>query len=248
MRSTTRARIACSSASRTARRSSAARCGLLVREHQGGLRLAEKLAADLAAHPSSVASRRRRRLLAEFGNTSRTRVIRMRSEAIFYARSERVLGESDWTVCRPGRARDPMGNEQRLAWKYPRLAARLSQPVSEVAGHGDAYAPGQGGAAERARVAARDGIEQLFELYGELVQDAFEVARTNLAGLRTVRSPWDLARAGGSIGTRSCRVCRTLRRRSAAGSVRHFLAVLAALRSGSAAGTGDGMRGEQSRQ
>ena len=178
----------------------------LVREHRGGLRQAEKLAADLtgATLPQlrGTAGARLAGRIRQY--VAHTRDHMRSEEVVFYAQSERVLDESDWTaLLAEAVPDDPMGNQQRLAREYPRLAVRLFQHVSEVAGHGDTYAADQAGAVERARVAARDGIEQLFELYGELMHDALEVAQTNFAGLRMVRSPWDLAQAGESIGARS---------------------------------------------
>jgi hypothetical protein len=72
-----------------------------------------------------------------------------------------------------------------------------------VSAAGDASAAGEGGAAARARAAVSDGMEQLVELYGDLIHEGLGIARSNLAGLWSVRSPWDLVRAAMPIGARS---------------------------------------------
>jgi hemerythrin-like domain-containing protein len=156
---------------------------VLIREHRGGLRQAEKLMADLAhASPALLRGRSGARLarrLAEY--VAHTRNHMRSEEAVFYAQSERVLEDADWaTLLAETTPDDPMGKQALLAKEYPHLAAQLFQPVSDVGG-------------------------QLFELYGELIQDGVDVARSNLANLHSVRSPWGLVRAAGPVGARSCR-------------------------------------------
>jgi len=180
---------------------------VLIREHRGGLRQAEALAADLA-HATAALLRRRSgarlaRRLAEY--VARTRDHMRSEEAVFYAQSERVLEDSDWAaLLAETRPDDPMGNQALLATEYPHLAAQLFQPVTDVGGQGDIPWAGDG-APDRARGAVRDGVEQLVELYGELIQDGVDVARSNFATLRSVRSPWGLVRAAGPVGARCCR-------------------------------------------
>ena len=180
---------------------------VLIREHRGGLRQAEKLVADLT-HATFPLLRRRSgarlaRDLADY--VARTRDHMRSEEAVFYAQSERVLDDSDWaTLLAATTPDDPMGKQGLLAKEYPHLAAQLFQPVSDVGGRGDTPRTGDG-AQDRAREAIRDGVEQLVELYGELIQDGFAVARSNFATLRSVRSPWGLVRAAGPVGARSCR-------------------------------------------
>jgi hemerythrin-like domain-containing protein len=180
---------------------------VLIREHRGGLRQAEKLVADLAhATPALLHRRSGARLargLTEY--VARTRNHMRSEETVFYAQSERVLEDSDWaTLLAEATPDDPMGNRELLAQECPHLATQLFQPVSDVGGPGDTPATG-GGAPDRARGAVRDGVEQLVELYGELIHDGVEVTRSNLATLRSVRSPWGLMRAAGPVGARSCR-------------------------------------------
>ena len=179
----------------------------LIREHRGGLRQAEKLVADLAhATPAHLRRRSGARLargLAEY--VAHTRDHMRNEEAVFYAQSERVLQVSDWTaLLAETRPEDPMGSQALLENEFPHLAAQLFQPVSGVGGRGDGP-QGDGGAPARARAAMREGVEQIFELYGELLHEGVDVARSNAANLRSVRSPWELVRAAGPVGARSCR-------------------------------------------
>jgi hypothetical protein len=128
----------------------------------------------------------------------------MRSEeAVFYAHSERVLTDADWAMLlSESTPDDPMGNQAQLAKEYPHLAAQLFQHVSDVGGRGDIARTG-GGAPDGAGDVIHDGVEQLFELWGELIHDGVEVGRSNVAALRSVRSPWGLLRAAGPLGARS---------------------------------------------
>ncbi len=201
----------------------------LIREHRGGQRQAENLAADLAdATPAALrgrdGARLARRLTAYVAHTRN----HMRSEeTVFYGRSERVLEDADWNaLLAEATPDDPMGDRALLAKQYPHLAAQLFQPVSDVRGRGDAPPTGDR-APDRARAAIRDGVEQLAELYGELIHDAFAVVRSNLANVQSVRTPWGLVRATGPIGARSCRfVARCIAEppRLAVATVARFLA------------------------
>jgi hemerythrin-like domain-containing protein len=180
----------------------------LMREHRGGLRQAERLAADLAG--ATLPQLRRGLGVRLAGRLDRyvahTRDHMRSEEAVFYAQSERVLTDADWASLQAqATPDDPLGDPVLLARKYPRLAARLVKAVSGVPGHGDTPPAGWGAMPHRARGAVSDGVEQLFELYGELLHEALDLARTNLASLQTVRSPWGFAHVAGPIGTRSCR-------------------------------------------
>jgi hypothetical protein len=94
--------------------------------------------------------------------------------------------------------RDPAGNLARLAARYPRLAARLSQPERQVSGASDTH----GGACD----GARHFLERIVETCGMLAQETIEVTRSNLADLRSVRTPLALLRTAGSIRARSTRL------------------------------------------
>jgi predicted ATPase len=122
-----------------------------------------------------------------------------REEAVFYAGSERVLRASDWAVLMAGpEQRDPAGDLARLAARYPRLAARLSQPERQVSGAGETRG--------RACDGARHFLERIVETYGMLAHETIEVTRSNLAALRGVRTPLELLRTAGSIRARSARL------------------------------------------
>jgi hemerythrin-like domain-containing protein len=180
----------------------------LVREHRGGLRQAQRLATDVAHAPLAGLRRgegaRLARRLASY--VAHTRDHMRSEEAVFYAQSERVLEDADWSaLLAEASPDDPMGNRQLLAQGYPHLAARVFAAVSDVGGHGDMPRSIGETAPERAGRAVRDGVEQLVELYGELIHDGVEVARSNLAALRAVRSPWGLVQAAAPMGARSCR-------------------------------------------
>ena len=179
----------------------------LMREHRGGLRRAESLVAELTQANASVLRGRRgarlARRLADY--VEHTRDHMRNEEAVFYAQAERALKSSDWPMLHAETTpADPTGNPVLLAQEYPHLAARLFHPVSDVGEPGDP--PGAGGSApERARGAVRDGLEQLVELYGELIDEGVEIVRANLATVSSARSPWALVRAAGPVGLRNCR-------------------------------------------
>jgi hemerythrin-like domain-containing protein len=179
----------------------------LMREHRGGLQLAEKLEADLRhATVAGLRGRTGARLAHRLTDyVAHTRAHMRAEESVFYAESERVLDRSDWVwLLAESTPDDPLGNQALLAKDYPHLAERLFQAVSEVGGRGDS-AWRAGSATERARGAVREGVEQLVELYGELFQDGVEVVRANWATLQSARWPWGLVRAAAPVGARSWR-------------------------------------------
>jgi hemerythrin-like domain-containing protein len=173
----------------------------LVREHRTGQQQAEALAGDLSrATLAQLRGRTGERLAKQLQAYVRhTRAHMRREEAVFYSGSERVLRASDWAVLMEGaEQRDPAGDLARLAARYPRLAARLSQPERQVSGPGET----RGRACDR----VQHFLEQIVETYGMLAQETIEVARSNLADLRGVRTPLALLRTAGSIRTRSARL------------------------------------------
>jgi hemerythrin-like domain-containing protein len=173
----------------------------LVREHRTGQQQAEALAGELSrATLAQLRGRTGERLAKQLQAYVRhTRAHMRREEAVFYAGSERVLHASDWAVMMEGAdQRDPAGDLTRLAARYPRLAARLSQPERSVTGDGASPRHGCDG--------AKHFLERVVETYGMLAQETIDVARSNLAELRRVRTPLALLRAAGSIHTRSSRL------------------------------------------
>jgi hemerythrin-like domain-containing protein len=173
----------------------------LVREHRTGQLHAEALAGELSrATPAQLRGRTGERLAKQLQAYVRhTRAHMLREEAVFYTGSERVLQASDWAALMEGaEQRDPAGDLARLAARYPRLAARLSQPERQVSGAGETQL--------RACDRAQHLLERIVETYGMLAQEAIDVTRSNLAELRSVRTPLALLRTAGSIRTRSSRL------------------------------------------
>jgi hemerythrin-like domain-containing protein len=173
----------------------------LVREHRTGQQQAEALAGELSrATLAQLRGRTGERLAKQLQAYVRhTRGHMRREEAVFYTGSERVLRASDWAVLMEGAdQRDPAGDLARLAARYPRLAARLSQPERQVSGPGEIRG--------RACEGAQHFLERIVETYGMLAQETIDIARTNLAELRRARTPLALLRTAGSIRTRSARL------------------------------------------
>jgi len=173
----------------------------LVREHRTGQQQAEALAGELSrATLAQLRGRTGERLAKQLqGYVRHTRAHMRREEAVFYTGSERVLRATDWAVLMEGaEQRDPAGDLARLAARYPRLAARLSQPERSVIGAGENHGRGCD--------EARYFLERIVETYGMLAQETIDVTRSNLAELRGVRTPLALLRAAGSIRSRSSRL------------------------------------------
>jgi hypothetical protein len=94
-------------------------------------------------------------------------------EAVFYAGSERVLRASDWAALMAGpMSRDPAGDPQRFAARYPRLAERMSRPQRDVTGPPEASS----------RTELRTCVEQVVERYAALLHQALDVARSVASG------------------------------------------------------------------
>jgi hemerythrin-like domain-containing protein len=172
----------------------------LVREHRSGQQRAEALAGELS-HATLTQLRgktglRLARQLQEY--VRHTREHMRREEAVFYTGSERVLRASDWAALMAGPVqRDPAGDLQRLASRYPRLAERLSRPERSVTGLGET--------AELKRGSLKHRVERIVELYAMLAHETLDLARANLGELRRVRTPLGLVRTAGSIRSRSNR-------------------------------------------
>jgi hemerythrin-like domain-containing protein len=144
----------------------------LVREHRTGQQRAEALAGELArATPSQLRGKRGQQLAKQLQQyVQHTREHMKREEAVFYTGSERVLRPSDWSTLMEGsQQRDPAGDLQRLAARYPRLAERLLQPERHVSETGARRAPRR----EGLRVCA----ERVIEFYAQLAHETIDLAR-----------------------------------------------------------------------
>ena len=175
----------------------------LLQEHRIGQERAESLARELARRqrPAQLRGRAGVRLSKQLQDyVQRTREHMRREEAVFYTGSARVLRASDWAAIMSGPTpRDPAGDLQRLADRYPRLAARLAQPEREVTGSGEqrgaaARPPGYPAARRTRRRALRRGAAR----HGRPRRAA------GSTDLGSVRSPLGLARASLEIGARNC--------------------------------------------
>lgn len=143
----------------------------LVREHRSGQQRAEVLAGELArttmAQLRGKAGLRLARQLQQY--VVHTREHMKREEAVFYTGSERVLRASDWAALMEGASqRDPALDLNRLATRYPRLAARLAEAERSVTGRGESL--------ER-RNAVRQKTEHLIEACAALVHRTLDLAR-----------------------------------------------------------------------
>lgn len=172
----------------------------LVREHRSGQQRAEQLAGALAqttiAQMRGTAGLRLARQLQQY--VKHTREHMKREEAVFYSGSERVLTATDWTALMEGAAqRDPALDLDRLATRYPRLAARLAEPERHVTGVAGPVERGSG---------LKQFAERVVEACATLTHDAIDVAGANLGDLRRVRTPLDLLRSANAIRARSNRL------------------------------------------
>lgn len=151
----------------------------LVREHRTGQRQAEVLARELARATREQLRGKRGHLLGKQLQqyVRHTREHMKREEAVFYSGAERVLKPSDWTALMAGAEQhDPARDLQRLAVRYPRLAARLQQPERLVT---------QGGSGEEPRRDALRGYaERVIEFYAGLAHGILDLARNTLGPLR----------------------------------------------------------------
>lgn len=160
----------------------------LVREHRLGQQAAEQLAGELSrATLRQLRGQTGQRLAKQLQQyLQHTRDHMRHEEAVFYAGSERVLRASDWAALMAGpMSRDPAGDPQRFAARYPRLAERMSRPQRDVTGPPEASS----------RTELRACVEQVMERYAALLHQALDVARSVASGsiCRTRRRPGKMA-------------------------------------------------------
>lgn len=171
----------------------------LVREHRTGQQHATALAAELSRTTMTQlrgrAGLRLARQLQQY--VAHTRAHMRREEAVFYTGSERVLRASDWTALMQGPSqRDPALDLDRLAVRYPRLAARLADPERTVTGRGEPIERGRG---------LRHAVEHLIETCATLAHETLDLVRANVQDLRAVRTPAGLLHSANAIRVRSTR-------------------------------------------
>ena len=169
----------------------------LVREHRTGQQHATSLAAELSrttmAQLRGRAGLRLARQLQQY--VAHTRAHMRREEAVFYTGSERVLRASDWTALLQGPGqRDPALDLDRLAVRYPRLAARLADPERTVTGRGEPIERGRG---------LRHAVEHFIETCATLAHETLDLVLANVQDLRTVRTPAGLLQSANAIRVRS---------------------------------------------
>ncbi|MFW5816701.1 MAG: hemerythrin domain-containing protein [Wenzhouxiangella sp.] len=174
--------------------------GQLSHEHESGEQQAAELADNIASQrPRRLRGRRGERLAERIHDYVRHTRIHMRSEeAVFYARAERVLDDSDWqaVIAADDGRTDPMLDLTEMANVYPHLAEQLGLPVRNL---GLVERTGPLGDELRAQMLA------LTDLYGGLAYEALELGRGNLDRLLAVRGPSSLVRALGEISSANLR-------------------------------------------
>jgi hemerythrin-like domain-containing protein len=164
----------------------------LVREHRVGQEQAAQLAGELSrATLGQLRGKTGLRLAQQLQQyVQHTRDHMRREEAVFYKGSERVLRAADWTALLAGpMSRDPAGDPERFAARYPRLAERMSRPRRDVTGPGETSC----GTDLRARV------ERVVERGAALLHQAIDVAQS-IARAAVRKSP-GRCRASDSRGT-----------------------------------------------
>lgn len=171
----------------------------LAGEHSSGERETGELADDLAAAtPEALRGRPGQVQAARIRDYVKHARLHMRSEeAVFYARAEDVLNESDWAaIVEDDGLQDPLADLESLADEYPALAA-----------HFDIRA-GATGSVDVARTASgplHRHMLALTDLYGGLLHEGFDLTRRNARRLLAVRGPVGLVRALGEITTDNVR-------------------------------------------
>ena len=157
----------------------------LVREHRIGQQKAEALAGEVArttmAQLRGRAGLRLAKQLQQY--VVHTREHMKREEAVFYTGSERVLRASDWAALMEGTSqRDPALDLDRLAARYPRLAARLADPERSVTGHGEPVGRSTG---------AKHVAQRFIETCAALVHGSLDLAQRLARPLRrrSARAP-----------------------------------------------------------
>ena len=118
-------------------------------------------------------------------------------EVVFYARAEQVLNKSDWTdIINRDDRRDPIADPDRLAEKFPALAAHIELPSQHL---------GLGEAADGEPSAVHTHLLALTDVYGGLMHEGLDLTRRNANRLLAVRGPFSLARAVSDIATDNLR-------------------------------------------
>ncbi len=172
----------------------------LSHEHETGERQAEELAAELAEIPARDLAGPRGQRLAERirGYVGHTRIHMREEEAVFYGRAEAVLNATDWEeiMAADDGSQDPMSDLASLRAQYPDLADQLGLPVVHL------------GMVERTQPISDEMRLQMLaltDLYGGLLHDGLDLARSNLDCLLSVRGPGSLVRAFGQVSRANMR-------------------------------------------
>lgn len=175
----------------------------LLQEHRTGrdraLMLAQALNRATADQLRGATGMHIARLLRAYVKQARDHM--RRAEVLFYPSAERGLTGSDWSALTSGPAmRDPAGDLNRLAARYPRLAQRLAQPERLIGDRGDHERHVTG------RPSLREDLERVAERIAELLHDSADLARSGLSDLRRARSPLRLAAITLDVGLKSWRL------------------------------------------
>ena len=161
----------------------------LAEEHATGEAETAALADELAAcTPEHLRAKKGERLAARIQGYIRHARLHMRDEeAVFYARAELVLNESDWAeVIDEDGLQDPLADMTTLAGAYPELAAHFNLPTRHL---------GSSGASDDGTGALHQHVLALTDLYGGLMHEGFDLTRRNTRRLLSVRGPLGLMRA-----------------------------------------------------
>ena len=160
----------------------------LAEEHATGEAETAALADELAAcTPEHLGAKKGERLAARIQGYIRHARLHMRDEeAVFYARAELVLNESDWAeVIDADGLQDPLADMTTLAGAYPELAAHFNLPTRHL---------GASGASDDGTGALHQHVLALTDLYGGLMHEGFDLTRRNTRRLLSVRGPIGLMR------------------------------------------------------
>ena len=161
----------------------------LAEDHATGEAETAALADELAAStPEHLRAKKGARLAARIQDYIRHARLHMRAEeAVFYARAELVLNESDWAeVIDEDGLQDPLSDMTMLAGAYPELAAHFNLPTRHL---------GASGASDAGAGALHQHLLLLTDLYGGLMHEGFDLTRRNTRRLLSVRGPVELMRA-----------------------------------------------------
>jgi len=168
-------------------------------EHEAGEHETGELAEDLAAPTTEqLRGKKGARLAGRIQNYVQSARTHMRNEeAVFYARAEQVLDESDWAdIIDKDGVQDPLADLDSLADEYPGLSAHFELPTLHL---------GASEAAADSASAMHDNALALTDLYGGLMHEGLDLTRRNTRRLLAVRGPISLARAVTAITTNNLR-------------------------------------------